>query len=200
MSHARLVLATFLSAILLVGAGAGCGGAAAAGGACQPVNNWGGPIFACGGGGGSLDEQPKDDNEGGTETTDNNTTDTTPDADTTQEEPPAPEPAVSVDGDTIATRDAIEFEDGKATLTSESQATLDAVAQYLKDNPDIAVVNVGVHPDSKDKKAAKLAKKRATEVRKHLTKQGIAGKRLKAKGLKEPADSNLVVLEVAKRK
>ena len=47
MNRTPLVLALLLSALLI--AGAGCGAAATGAAACQPVNNWGGPVFACGG-------------------------------------------------------------------------------------------------------------------------------------------------------
>ena len=179
----------------------GCGSTASGAGACTPVNTWGGPVFACGGssdkpsleGDSELMSEPTDEEgleEEGTEEP----------MDEPMDEEPEPEPAASLDGDTISLRDSISFEDGKATITDESKEVLDAVAQVLEENSDIAVLNIRVYPESggSKRKARKLAKKRANSVRKYLTNQGVSGKRLKAKGQRSSSDP-LVEFEVAKR-
>lgn len=87
----------------------------------------------------------------------------------------------------------IEFDTNKATIKPESQALLDASAEFFKQQPDLRSVIAG-HTDSvgKDVSNLSLSKRRAEAVKAALIQRGVAAGRLQAIGLGEtlPIASN----------
>ena len=87
----------------------------------------------------------------------------------------------------------IHFEFDKAKIKPDSFAILNAVAQVLKDNPDITLEIQG-HTDNKGKPAynQKLSEDRAAAVRTYITQQGVSAGRLGSKGYGQdvPIDTN----------
>jgi OOP family OmpA-OmpF porin len=80
----------------------------------------------------------------------------------------------------------IYFDTDKATLKSESEATLNQVLSMLKGKPTLRI-EIGGHTDSQaaDGYNLDLSKRRAQTVMKWLTDKGIAASRLTAKGFGE---------------
>ncbi|MEO8064454.1 MAG: OmpA family protein [Pseudomonadota bacterium] len=80
----------------------------------------------------------------------------------------------------------IYFDTDKATLKSESEATLNQVLAVLKGKPALRI-EIGGHTDSQasDTYNLDLSKRRAQAVVKWLTDKGIAGTRLNAEGFGE---------------
>lgn len=89
--------------------------------------------------------------------------------------------------------EGVNFETGKATLTPESQAILDGVAESLVANEEIKV-QVGGHTDNTGTRALnqRLSKARAETVRQYLVDHGVAADRLTSKGFgpDKPVASN----------
>jgi outer membrane protein OmpA-like peptidoglycan-associated protein len=79
--------------------------------------------------------------------------------------------------------EGVNFETGKATLTPESEAILNGVAESLVANEEIKV-QVGGHTDNTGTRAVnqRLSKARAETVRKYLVDHGVAADRLTAVG------------------
>ena len=77
----------------------------------------------------------------------------------------------------------IHFAFGKSDIRSISFPVLDAVADVLKSNPKIKLEVQG-HTDNVGNKFfnKKLSQQRADSVRRYLTRKGISGSRLVAKG------------------
>lgn len=103
-------------------------------------------------------------------------------------------PRVSLKGDMVQVLDRIEFENGKATLTAESEPILQAVAGLLREHPEIAELDIQGHTDNKGKHASNmdLSRRRAAAVRNWLIQNGIAKERLTSRGVgpERPIDSN----------
>jgi OOP family OmpA-OmpF porin len=80
----------------------------------------------------------------------------------------------------------IYFDTDKATLKSESEATLNQVLSMLKAKPALRI-EIGGHTDSQaaDNYNLDLSKRRAQTVMKWLTDKGVAASRLTAKGFGE---------------
>ncbi|MBK7399866.1 MAG: OmpA family protein [Myxococcales bacterium] len=87
----------------------------------------------------------------------------------------------------------IHFEFNKSVIKADSFPILNAVAQVLKDNPDITL-EIGGHTDNvgKPEYNKKLSQDRSDSVRKYLIDKGISGSRLTAKGygMDVPIDTN----------
>lgn len=79
--------------------------------------------------------------------------------------------------------DNIFFEFGKATLTKESDKSLDKLVKLLNDNPNITI-EIGAHTDRVGSAEGnlKLSGERAQSVVDYLIKKGIESERLTAKG------------------
>ena len=75
------------------------------------------------------------------------------------------------------------FEFGKATLTKESDKSLDQLVKLLNDNPNITI-EIGAHTDRVGSAEGnlKLSGERATSVVNYLVKKGIEPERLTARG------------------
>ena len=99
----------------------------------------------------------------------------TPSAPAPAEPPPPPPPRFVLQG--------VQFETGKATLTSGSYERLASVIEYMTHKPS-AVIEISGHTDNvgnkKDNK--KLSQQRADAVRAYLVSKGIDGGRIKTVG------------------
>jgi outer membrane protein OmpA-like peptidoglycan-associated protein len=80
--------------------------------------------------------------------------------------------------------DVVEFAPGTATLRGTSSATLDAVAETLRGNPSIEMVEVQSHMRSAATDAAdlELSQRRADVVVSYLVAAGVEPARLTAQG------------------
>ena len=107
--------------------------------------------------------------------------------------PKAPPPQVRVTRRAIRITDKIYFDTNAATIMQTSHRLLSAVAETLKAHPEVKVVRVEGHTDSRSSDAynMKLSQNRADAVRSYLMNQGVAGERLVAVGLgeREPLDA-----------
>jgi outer membrane protein OmpA-like peptidoglycan-associated protein len=90
----------------------------------------------------------------------------------------------------------INFDVGKATIKPESFNTINRIASFMKEHPDVTFRIEG-HTDSDgdDAMNMKLSQDRASAIRTALIKFGIRENRLQAKGWGEtkPVASNLTV-------
>lgn len=98
----------------------------------------------------------------------------------------ANEPLAVIDENAIKTREKILI-DYPATLKQESYAVLDAVAELLEAHPEILLVEVQGHMESKGKDSVNLSlsQERADRVREYLEDSGVEPARLTAKGYGE---------------
>ncbi|MBU1897048.1 OmpA family protein, partial [Myxococcota bacterium] len=86
-------------------------------------------------------------------------------------------------GETLHPAQPIRFAPGTATLDDAAARRISGVAAFLKLNPEITWVEVGVHTDALDKpRGAHLSSLRAHAIRRRLIAEGIAPGRLKAQG------------------
>ena len=103
-------------------------------------------------------------------------------------------PLARIEKGQIRITERVEFETASATIRAESEPVLQAVLSILKDHPEITLVSVEGHTDSKgaDGYNKILSRRRAASVVKWLTAKGIARKRLRSLGFGEakPIDSN----------
>jgi len=87
----------------------------------------------------------------------------------------------------------VHFDTDKATLTAESQATLDKAAEAMKGNPN-AHLRLEGYTDStgEDRHNMNLSQQRAYAVADYLKSKGIEGSRLTGNGFGpgNPADTN----------
>jgi outer membrane protein OmpA-like peptidoglycan-associated protein len=164
-------------AVLATSALAGCAGKGAP--VCQPVFSWTAPAYACTAGPAAPAVALADAGE----PRDPRPLATGP----APVEPPAAEkatPDLAHLGDTTIELDGkIEFETGRAVLTTQSESLLDHVAVLLFDHPDVRIRIEG-HTDSQGNKARnlKLSQQRADAVRVYLENAGVEAERLQARG------------------
>jgi len=98
---------------------------------------------------------------------------------------PEPEPKkVVVTEKAIEINEKVQFQLGSAEILEESHALLNEVAQVLKDNPRITLVQVEGHTDTTGGKRInkKLSKARAKSVMEFLVNAGVDKARLQSKG------------------
>jgi OmpA-OmpF porin, OOP family len=93
-------------------------------------------------------------------------------------------PAVHIKGDQIVLLDQVHFATDGDIILDESKPTLQAVAQVLKDNPDIRTVEIEGHTDIRATKTYNitLSQRRVNNVKDYLVSQGIDPTRIKATG------------------
>ncbi len=106
--------------------------------------------------------------------------------------PPPPPAAIPERGQTLRL-EGVNFEFNSATLTADSSATLDRVAESLIAHPE-AQIEVDGHTDAKGKDSynLSLSKKRAQSVADYLVGKGVNASQLKVQGYgeKQPVASN----------
>jgi outer membrane protein OmpA-like peptidoglycan-associated protein len=92
--------------------------------------------------------------------------------------------AVVVTGNKIELPEQIQFETGKATILSRSEALLDRIADKIKANANVKRIRIEGHTDDvgTGKKNQELSQQRAESVRDYLIKKGIEADRLQAVG------------------
>ena len=95
----------------------------------------------------------------------------------------AKKPATIFEGKKTLVLEGVNFETDSAKLTPDSHATLDRVAESLRDSPDVRVEIAG-HTDSSggDSHNLDLSKARAESVRDYLVSRGVDSSRLVARG------------------
>ena len=81
---------------------------------------------------------------------------------------------------------SINFETGSSDLTEESKATLDQLADFMKDK-DKAFLNISAYTDNvgNEDDNLQLSRERAFTVKTYLKDKGIDSDRMKAKGFGE---------------
>ncbi len=104
-------------------------------------------------------------------------------------------PAARIEGGQIKITEQVKFKTNSAEILSESDGILNAVAQILKDHPEIKKLEVQGHTDNKGAPAynKSLSDRRAASVAKWLTTKGKVEKsRLSSHGfgLEQPIDTN----------
>ncbi|WP_063796440.1 OmpA family protein [Chondromyces crocatus] len=115
------------------------------------------------------------------------------DKDACPEEKGKPNPDPSKNGCPVAVRvtekeivilQQVQFDTARATIKKVSDELLDEVAGVLKEHPEITVIEVQGHTDSRGNRAynVKLSQDRSDSVKKALVKRGVEETRLRAKG------------------
>lgn len=100
------------------------------------------------------------------------------------ERPPPPPPKVVLTDSNIQILDKVQFETGSDKLLPVSFPLLDQVAQVMKENEQIELIEIQGHTDSTGAAAYNrtLSNKRAESVKRYLAEHGVARGRLTAKG------------------
>ncbi len=93
-------------------------------------------------------------------------------------------PLVKLTAKAIEITEQVHFETGKAAILPDSSKLLDAIAQVLKDHPEIKKLSIDGHTDNKGAAGfnTKLSKDRAESVVKWLIAHGVDKARLVSKG------------------
>jgi OOP family OmpA-OmpF porin len=104
--------------------------------------------------------------------------------------PPAPEPVVKkaqITEKKIEITEKVMFDYNKATIKEESNQLLNDVAEVLRENPKVQLINIEGHTDSDgaDKYNKELSQQRADSVKAFLVSAGIEESRLVAIGYGE---------------
>jgi outer membrane protein OmpA-like peptidoglycan-associated protein len=88
-------------------------------------------------------------------------------------------------GTRIQLAQVVTFDTGRPTLQSSSRATLDAVAQLLRDHPEVRRVRIEGHTDNSlnARRAQRLSLQRARQVLRYLQRAGVVKRRMVAQGL-----------------
>lgn len=89
---------------------------------------------------------------------------------------------VIVTSSKIEILDKVYFERGGSDVRAPSMPMVDALAATLSGNPQITRVEIGGHACPSEPNPRELSERRAAAVRYQLTKRGIAGSRLTARG------------------
>jgi len=96
----------------------------------------------------------------------------------------APNPDVTIVGDTIALKAPIRFRPGTPRLAPKDQQELDGVAGFLADHPEVRVLRVEAHWDARAGLTAKpMTDKQAQMVKDYLVSKGVAEVRVEASGM-----------------
>ncbi len=105
----------------------------------------------------------------------------------TVEVQPKQETKIVVTRDRIELKEKVYFDTAKATIQSRSFPLLDQVAEVMKAYPEIQLVRVEGHTDSRGNDAQNLglSQRRADSVAAYLVGKGVESTRLVAKGLGE---------------
>ncbi len=94
----------------------------------------------------------------------------------------------------LVIKEKVYFATGKATILRRSHRLLDQVANVLEEHPEIPLVMVEGHTDSRGSAALNrtLSQKRAEAVRDYLVRRGVAPERLRpvGHGPDRPSDTN----------
>lgn len=118
--------------------------------------------------------------------------------------PPEGPPYVTVEGDRVELANSVRFDTGKDTVTPDSRPVLDEVARILLAHPELRLVRVEGHTDSRGSDAFNLdlSKRRARTVVRELIARGVQGWRLDSEGYGEtrPIADNHTALGRAKNR
>ncbi len=113
-------------------------------------------------------------------------------------DPPAPEPEAPVlakiENDRILILEPVHFATDKSIIRPESEPLLQQVTAIIQDNPQLTLIRIEGHTDSKGSARynQRLSQARAASVRAYLLERGVAAERLQAEGfgLTRPVDTN----------
>ena len=86
--------------------------------------------------------------------------------------------------DKIEIREVVYFETNKAIIKPESYGLLDDVSDIIKEHPELTLIRIEGHTDSRGNDAANktLSQNRANSVRDYMVNKGVAKERLEAVG------------------
>jgi len=105
-----------------------------------------------------------------------------------------PAKVLPIHDEQIALPEPIAFKTGKADIHPDSRWVLDCVAATLETHMDIALLEIGVHTDSRGSSAfnKRMSQQRADSVLAYLVGKGLPRERLVAVGYGEerPIDTN----------
>lgn len=101
--------------------------------------------------------------------------------------PDEDESSVRLVGDRIEILERVHFDTARATIKAQSHSVLNQVAAVVKSNPDIVMLRILGHTDSRgdEDKNLELSQQRAVSVKEYLIKRGIEARRLSARGYGE---------------
>ena len=94
---------------------------------------------------------------------------------------------VELKAERIDIKDSVYFETAKAVIKEESFELLNEVAQILIDHPELLLIRIEGHTDSRGNNAYNkdLSQRRADSVRTYLIEKGVAEDRLQSVGYGE---------------
>jgi outer membrane protein OmpA-like peptidoglycan-associated protein len=97
---------------------------------------------------------------------------------------PDKKPLVQLIGSEVKINQKIQFKKGSAGIEEESKPIIDSIAEILKTNEDIQLVEIGGHASKEGDAASNktLSQKRVDAVAKELTTRGIAKERMFPQG------------------
>jgi OmpA-OmpF porin, OOP family len=114
------------------------------------------------------------------------------------------EPLIEIGSQKLLLKDAIHFDTGKDTISSESFPVLDQVAKFLKEHPDLKRIRVEGHTDNVGNAGYNkdLSGRRAASVVRYLVGKGVEKGRLipAGFGFEQPIASNATALGRAKNR
>jgi outer membrane protein OmpA-like peptidoglycan-associated protein len=154
-------------------------------GDCRAILSWSAPAYRCAAAPAPVPEpEPEPEKEPEPE----------PEPEKEPEPEPEPEKRVEVKEEAIELSEVVQFRSGSAELLPDSEKLLSEVADALKEHPEILKIRVEGHTDTRagSRYNRKLSRARARSVRKYLIEQGVAGRRLVARGYgeKAPVETN----------
>jgi OOP family OmpA-OmpF porin len=115
----------------------------------------------------------------------------------------APNPNVTLSGDTVTLKQPIKFKAGPTRLDPKAQAELDAVAELLQDHQELHTLRVEAYWDnSAGPKAKSLTDAQAKAIKDYLVGKGVADGRVEAagQGAEKPLVPNIGPVNKAKNR
>jgi OmpA-OmpF porin, OOP family len=142
---------------------------------CAPLESWSSPAYTC-----HVPPPPVAE---------------APAAPAPESAPPPPPPKAALTAEKIELSEIVQFETDSSVIREESKPILQAVADIMKNHPEIEKVRVEGYTDNTGTAAHNLtlSRDRAKSVKDYLVRQGVDAKRLETEGYGETkpvADNN----------